>query len=103
MKILEHESEPAASQQGQFIFVQFRDILTIHDDRTAGGRVQPGDQAEQGGLAASRRTGDGDELAVRDGQVDAGEDVHPVAAAVQGFGQLSDFDHRCPLSVRAGL
>jgi len=58
------------------------DFLTEDAQAPLGGQVQPGDHAQRGGLAASRRAEQGEELAVADGQVDV-VDRHDLAEALR--------------------
>ncbi len=58
------------------------DHLVANIDLAAGHGFQPGDHAQQRGLAAARGTDDDDELAVSDFHVDA---VHDLRAAGVGF------------------
>ncbi len=64
--VLEHDADvaPVRRRAGDVATRQF-------DARPASGAVQPGDQAQQGGLAAARRPQQRDEFAARDRQIDA--------------------------------
>ena len=52
---LEDEADLAPAQQRHIVFAQARDVLAVEDHLSAGGRVEPGEQAEQRALAAARR------------------------------------------------
>ncbi len=55
---------------------QARDVAAVEDDAAGGQRLEPGDQAQQRGLAAARRADEHGELAAGDGQVDALDRLH---------------------------
>src|ERR1044071_1253562 len=57
------------------------------------GAIEPRDETEQRGLAATRRTGDGDELTRGDLEPDIGEHVHGAAAALETHAEAADADH----------
>jgi hypothetical protein len=69
MERLEDEAELAAAQGGQSVLAHRGDLLAVDEDAAGGRRVEPGDEAEQRGLARARGADDGDELPVGDGQV----------------------------------
>jgi hypothetical protein len=53
---------------------------------TGGGRVEARQQAQQRGLAGAGGAHDGDELAGVDLEIDAAQDIHAVAAGIDGLG-----------------
>jgi hypothetical protein len=67
---LEDEAELAPAQRGQGVLAHRGDLFAVDVDAAGGRRVEPGDEAEQSGLARARRADDGDELPVGDGQVE---------------------------------
>jgi len=69
---LEHHRDAALGRR------QVVGALAIDHDVTGGDGLQPGDQAQQGRLAAARRADEHDELAFGDGQADATDDVDRV-------------------------
>ena len=91
MEILEDETESFPTQNGKFVFVEFRDILPIYIDGSASWGVEPGYQAEQGSFAATRMTRDGDELARRNSEIDRFQNLYFMTAPVQGFYQSRYF------------
>jgi hypothetical protein len=60
---LEDQPDVAAAQPGQVVLAAPGDLLARHADVPLVGGVQPGDQVQQGGLAAPRRPHQGHELA----------------------------------------
>ena len=74
-RLLEHESDPSSPV-----------------DRAGGGLVEPGDEVEEGGLAASRRADEADELAGCDVEVDAVERMHRVGALAVDLRQPADVE-----------
>ncbi len=92
MKILEDETEPAAAQFGQLVFVQFRQVLPVDHDRSGGGGIEARDQAEEGGFAAPGSALHGHKLTRRKAEVDSVQNVHLVASPVEALGQVPDFD-----------
>ena len=83
---LEDESDLAPAQQRHVVFAQTGDVFAVQDYLAAGGRVEPGQQAQQRTFAAAGRPHDGGKLAARDAQIDAFEDFHTVSAGVNGLG-----------------
>src|SRR5207244_5317166 len=64
VKGLEHVTDGVATEAGQLVFTERRDLDAPHRDVTSRRAVEACDEAEQGGLSAARRTGDGHELPV---------------------------------------
>jgi acyl-CoA thioesterase-1 len=85
---LEHESDLAAADQRQPVFLQARNIDAVYDDGPRSSRVETGEQTEQRALSTSGGTHDGDELAGRNIEVDAAEDFNAMAPAVEAFGKV---------------
>ena len=83
---LEDESDLAPAQERHLVFAQIGDVLAVQNYLAAGGRVEPGEQAEQRAFAAAGRPHDGGKLAARDREIDAFEDFHTVSAGVNGLG-----------------
>jgi hypothetical protein len=67
---LEHHREPALAGR------RLRHIDAVDHDRARGHILEPGDEAEQGGLAAARRADQHDELAVGDVEIERRDDGH---------------------------
>ena len=107
MEELEDEPDLLAAQPGERVLAQARDVDAVDDDLAGGRRVEPGQQAEQRGLAAARRAHDGHELPGRDRVVEGMQDGERVIAALHRFRDAAQFDHRDPSAgtgaVAAGL
>ncbi len=73
MKRLKHESHPRPTQPRASVVVERADVLTIERDPAGVGRIEAGDQIEQGGLAGARLAHDGDVLTRRELQRNAAE------------------------------
>ena len=67
--VLEHHRDVA------ILGLELVDDAVADGDLAAGDRLEPGDHAQQGRLAAARRADDDDELAVGDLAVDAVDDL----------------------------
>ena len=93
VKGLEHVADGVATEAGQLVFAKRRDLDAPHRDVTGRGAVEARDEAEQSGLSAARRTGDGHELPRGHLQRDVGEHVHGAAAAVEAHGEPAHGDH----------
>src|SRR6185312_6457437 len=74
---LEHDPEVASRRW------QGRDVPPLLPDRARGLRIEPGDRAQQGGLAAARRPEEADELALGDVQRDVAESAEVAVALVE--------------------
>src|SRR4029077_4497472 len=75
--VLENDADRAA-QRGHLRVAEQRDLVAEHLDLALGRDVVTVEQAEQGRLAATARTGQGDELTLGDSEGDIGErwDLH---------------------------
>jgi acyl-CoA thioesterase I len=89
---LEDEPDFAAAHLRHAVFVEVGDVFAIQDHLARSGGIEAGEEAEQGALAAARGSHDGGELAARDIEIDAFEDVHPVSAGGNGFSKSADLD-----------
>ncbi|KAG1390995.1 hypothetical protein G6F58_012818 [Rhizopus delemar] len=78
VEALEHEADLACAQLGAGFLVETAQILAGQRNAAAAGQVQPGQQAEQGGLAGTGFAHDGHDFAGVDVQVDAVQ--HAVAS-----------------------
>ncbi|ESR71714.1 hypothetical protein T266_08105 [Pseudomonas aeruginosa VRFPA05] len=76
---LEHHGDPALLRR------QRHHILAVDEDAPAVDLGQPGDAAQQGGLAAAAGAEQGDELAAGGGEVDIAEDAGGTVALVELF------------------
>jgi hypothetical protein len=68
--------------------------LAEHGERAAGRLVEVGDEAHEGGLAASARADERDELAGRDREVDALERAHLAGARLEHLVDTAHLDGR---------
>ena len=93
-QVVELEDEPHVGRppSRQLATRELIDPLAADDDLAAGRRVQPADEVEQGGLAGPRRTHEGEELALRDVEVDAVQDLDPLASAPVRLRDAPDLD-----------
>ena len=98
---LENEADFAAADLRHLVLGEVGDVFTIEDHLAGAGRVEAGEQAEQRALAAAGRTHDGGELAARNEQVDALEDIHAVSTGVDGLGEAANFDQTFIMAVGA--
>ena len=98
---LEDEADFAAADLRHLVLGEVGDVFAIEDHLAGGGRVETGEEAEQRALAATGRTHDGGELAARNEQVDALEDIHAVSAGVDGLGEAANFDQTFIMAVGA--
>ena len=82
---LEHHADVAlgGAQRG--------DVLSVDEDGAGGGRLQPGDHAQRGGLAATRGAEDGGQRALGNLQVDALDHQGGAGVAV-ALGDLAEFN-----------
>jgi hypothetical protein len=89
---LEHHGDVTAGRP------QARDIAAVDGDAAVIGALDPGDDAHQGRLAATRRPEQGDELAGRDVQRHATQRIRRAEA----LAQIRDGDARHTASVLSG-
>jgi hypothetical protein len=66
---LKDETDLPAAQGGEALWIQLGGVYAIDEDAAGGGLVDAADEVEEGGLAASTGTGDGEELAGGDVEV----------------------------------
>ena len=67
---MENKADFAASDLGEFFFLEGGYVFPVDKDLAGGGIVQPAQHVKQGGLAAARFADDGDKLALPDFQID---------------------------------
>ena len=89
---LKNETDLAPAHFRHAVFGKPGNIFAIEQNLAAGGVVEAREQAEQRALAASRRPHDGDELAARDRQIDATQNLDPVGGRLDGPRQPDDFN-----------
>ena len=68
---LEHEPHALAAEGGPLVLAERREVDPVEDDPAGGGTIEPGEQAEERALAASRWPDHGQEAA----RLQLGEDV----------------------------
>jgi len=90
---LEDETDAAIAHPRQGIFVEVFHGAPVEQVATGVGNVQQADEIHEGGLAGTGRPGDGDELAARDLQVDAAQDLHPPAGHGVALADALQADH----------
>ncbi len=61
MEGLEDEADAAGTKLGTAVLGKIEEILPVELDLSGGGLVQPGQEAQEGGLAAPRGSDHGDE------------------------------------------
>jgi hypothetical protein len=89
---LEDHADPLPPEPGQPGLAEPVDPLSGHGDRPAGRPVQPGDEVEQGGLAAPGRSHHRDRLAWSDVQADRPQRGRPVVLVL--FRDAAELYHR---------
>src|SRR5690606_31690084 len=94
MEVLEQDADRAASDPGQSVLVEVRNVSASDAYLAAGGPLQAGEHHHQRGLAATRRTDGGNHLAGLDGEVDILEDVQGLAASPQVQIDVTGLDER---------
>ncbi len=91
---LEHEAEGLAPQARERVAVERGDVLAHEAVGAAGGAVEAAEEVHQRGLARTRGTHDGDELAGVDGEVDAVQDAGLDLAIGEAARDAPEFDER---------
>jgi hypothetical protein len=91
---LEHEPDRLPPEGGQPLSRVRRDVLTTHHDGALGRGQEPAGDRQQGGLARTRRSHQGHDLVVADGEGGVVEgDDHVVARGV-GLADVGDLEGR---------
>ena len=91
---LENEADFTPAQEGHLIFAEPGDVLAIQNDVTGTGRVEAGQQAEQGAFAASGWSHNGNELAVLDVKINATQNIDAMRGGLNRLGERRDPDGR---------
>src|SRR6185312_6219108 len=89
---LEDHADRIAAMQRQFLARHAREVAAGHLDRTSGGRVQAGDQIEQGRLAGSRAAEHRDKLTSGDGETNPVHGANFRVSHAIGAGKLMRLD-----------
>ena len=90
---LKDKADFAASDFGHAVFGEAGDVDTVEENPAFGCVVETREQAEQRAFATAGRSHDGDELAGRNGEVDAAQDFDPVGRGSDGPGQANYFNN----------
>ena len=102
---LEHEAASRQAHVGALGLRQLRGWLAADDDVAFGRRIEQAEQIKQRGFAGARRPGDGEELPLFDGKVDA-VDQRVRHRAVETSHQTDrlqrDLAHEAPLMISTG-
>ena len=97
---LKDEADFASAQRGHAVFVEFGDVFAVQKDAARSGRIQAGEQSQQGALTAAGRSHHGHRFAARDGKIDALEDFDSMAASVDGLGKSGNLDQTFIMAFR---
>ena len=89
---LEDEADLAAADGGELGLGKVVDGHAVKPDFARAGRVEPGQQAEQRAFAAAAGADDGDELARRDGEGDALQNVDAARAVLNPLACVPNFN-----------
>src|SRR5262245_60075891 len=100
---LEDEADALVPHFGTRGAAERRDVLAVEQVLALGRRVEEAEQREERRLAAARRAGDREELALRDVEVDAVERVRLEVVGVEDLGDGLEADHGWILHRRAPL
>ena len=77
---LEHEAHDLGALVGALVVAHRREVDAVEHDRPGVDVVEAGEAVDQRRLARARTAGDGEELTLANGQVDALDRVHDVGA-----------------------
>ena len=91
---LEDEADLLAAQSRQFVFAEGGDVDAVDEDLARARGIEAGQQAQECGLAAARRTDDRHELAGRDRQIEWMQNRQGTAAAIDRLRHAAQIDHR---------
>src|SRR5882724_3410360 len=92
---LEDVADGVEAEAREGVLAQRGDVRARHADAAGGGTVEPGNEAQQGGLAATGRPRDGDELTRGDLERHVGEHLDGTVAACEAHADAGDRDHGC--------
>src|SRR5215203_179757 len=93
MKELEDEADSRATQPRQAVLVERRNVHAVHQDRPAGWCVETGQQPQQRGFAAPRRTGDRRDGAGRNRESQWMQNRQHAGPARDRLADTAQFDH----------
>src|SRR5439155_3948346 len=89
---LEHEADVGGTPAREVAAREAVDPAAVDGDGPRRRRVQPADEIQQRGLAGSRGPHERDEVAARDVEIDAVQDLDRLAAAAVRLGDAADLD-----------
>jgi hypothetical protein len=92
--VYKRQPEFTTAQAGEAVFRQADDLFAVEEDAAGGGVIEAGEEAEEGAFAAAGGAHDGDELAGRDVEIEAAEDIDPVGGGGDGLGESTHPDGR---------
>src|SRR5689334_8388474 len=98
---LEHKADMGSTPPRQRSVRELVNTPAVHPDAARAGGVQPADQVEEGGLARTGWPHEGNEISLRNIQVDVVEHFDLLATAYIGLGYGMDLDqiaHGAPFS-----
>ena len=93
MEELEDEADLLAAQPGERVFIEPGDVGAADCDRSARRRIKSGDEPQQRGLAAARRTDDREALPVGDIEIEGMKNGQRLAAAHHGLADAAKLNH----------
>src|SRR5687767_463575 len=95
VKGLEDVADGVEAEAREGVLPERGDLRLRHADAAGRGSIEPGDEAEQRGLAAARRPRDGHELARGDREGHVREHVDGAVAAGEAHADARDLNHDC--------
>ena len=95
LKALEHKADLGAAQGSTLIFVECEQVLAAQPDPATAGRIQPGQDRQQGTLARTRRADDGHRFAGTKTEADVVENGQLAAGVLHLFADAFDFYKIC--------
>ena len=99
---LEDDADVLPSHAGQLVLRLAGDLLVGEHDGALVGLVEARHQVEQGGLAAARRSHDGDELAAPHLEVGAAQRTHGGVLGLEGAPHAPHVEHQVRVERREG-
>ena len=93
VEALEDEADLLVAQARTRVVAQVADVLAVEQELPAGEGLQQAGDVEEGGLARTRRTGDGDELALADMQVEGTQRMRFHLFGSVDLGDLAHLKH----------
>jgi acyl-CoA thioesterase I len=99
---LKHETDLAAANKRQLVFLQRSNVDTVHNHVAGGGGIEAGQQPQKRALPAARRAHDGDKLARRDCKIDAAKNLDSMGACIDYLRKTASFEnHRDSIMIVA--